>query len=165
MAKLYFRYGSVGSAKTLNLLAVAHNYRQQNKKVLLMKPALDLRFGKAEIKSRAGLSIEADFLLDNNTRFFLGKKAISKKDCLKNSQIINLANYDDLACIVVDEAQFLNSETIEALHTITISYKVPVPPAKPIKHITAKSSKLLKFDHILKVSTSIIETEIVPSCP
>ena len=126
MAKLYFRYGSVGSAKTLNLLAVAHNYRQQNKKVLLMKPALDLRFGKAEIKSRAGLSIEADFLLDNNTRFFLGKKAISKKDCLKNSQIINLANYDDLACIVVDEAQFLNSETIEALHTITISHKVPV---------------------------------------
>ena len=34
MGKLYFRYGTVGSAKTLNLLAVAHNYKQQNKDVL-----------------------------------------------------------------------------------------------------------------------------------
>ena len=33
MAKLYFRYGTMGSAKTLNLLAVAHNYRQQSKKI------------------------------------------------------------------------------------------------------------------------------------
>ena len=45
MAKLYFRHGTVGSAKTLNLLAVAHNYRQQGKHVLLLKPVLDKRFG------------------------------------------------------------------------------------------------------------------------
>ena len=50
MAKLYFRHGTVGSAKTLNLLAVAHNYRYQGKKVLLMKPDLDTRFGKSQIK-------------------------------------------------------------------------------------------------------------------
>ena len=55
MAKLYFRYGSVGSAKTLNLLAVAHSYRAQGKKVLLIKPAGDTRFGKNHIRSRAGL--------------------------------------------------------------------------------------------------------------
>ena len=38
MPKLYFRHGAVSSAKTLNLLAVAHNYRVQGKQVLLMKP-------------------------------------------------------------------------------------------------------------------------------
>ena len=45
MAKLYFRYGAMGSAKTMNLLAVAHNYEQQGKRVVLIKPALDDRFG------------------------------------------------------------------------------------------------------------------------
>ena len=51
MAKLYFRYGTVGSAKTMNLLAVAHNYRHQNTKVLLLKPKIDTRFGHDVIKS------------------------------------------------------------------------------------------------------------------
>ena len=50
MAKLYFRYGAMGSAKTLNLLAVRHNYVQQGKRVLLIKPALDNRFGENIIK-------------------------------------------------------------------------------------------------------------------
>jgi thymidine kinase len=42
MGKLYFRHGAVSSAKTLNLLAVAHNYRQQGKGVLLMKPVVSI---------------------------------------------------------------------------------------------------------------------------
>jgi len=45
MAKLYFRHGSMGSAKTMNLLAAAHSYQQQGKKVLILKPRLDTRFG------------------------------------------------------------------------------------------------------------------------
>lgn len=45
MAKLHFRYGCVGSAKTLNLLAVAHNYRRQGKSVYIIKPSIDTRFG------------------------------------------------------------------------------------------------------------------------
>ena len=51
MAKLYFRYGTVSSAKTLNLLAVAHNYKNQGKKVCLIKPEMDIRFGKKNIRS------------------------------------------------------------------------------------------------------------------
>lgn len=43
MPKLYFRHGAVSSAKTMNLLAVAHNYRQQGKNCILMKPELDNR--------------------------------------------------------------------------------------------------------------------------
>ena len=59
MAKLYFRYGTMDSAKTLNLLAVAHNYRKQGKRCALMKPRLDTRFGAALIRSRSGLEAEA----------------------------------------------------------------------------------------------------------
>ena len=63
MAKLYFRHGTVGSAKTLNLLAVAHNYTSQGKRVVLAKPWLDDRWGRNFIRSRAGLQREADLLL------------------------------------------------------------------------------------------------------
>ena len=62
MSKLYFRHGTVGSAKTLNLLAVAHNYDQQGKRVFLIKPRLDTRFGRSKVRSRAGLEREADLL-------------------------------------------------------------------------------------------------------
>ena len=54
LAKLYFRYGAMGSAKTLNLLAVRHNYEAQGKKVLLLKPSVDTRFGNETVRSRAG---------------------------------------------------------------------------------------------------------------
>lgn len=107
MAKLYFRYGAVGSAKTLNLLAVAHNYRQQGKDILLIKPALDDRFGKKEIKSRAGLEKSADILVDDKT---------------------DLAhyNYEGIDCILVDEAQFLESRFIDQLREISLEKNIPV---------------------------------------
>lgn len=107
MAKLYFRHGTVGSAKTLNLLAVAHNYRQQGKDVLLLKPALDERFGKKKIKSRAGLEMTADVLLQDDTDLFL----------------LNLEGID---CILVDEVQFLHPRIIDQFRTITIEKNIPV---------------------------------------
>lgn len=107
MAKLYFRHGTVGSAKTLNLLAVAHNYRQQNKKVLLMKPELDIRFGKEQIKSRAGLEMRADILLSEET------------DLMSYS-------FEEVECILVDEAQFVSPTIIDQLRTITIERGIPV---------------------------------------
>ena len=107
MAKLYFRYGSVGSAKTLNLLAVAHNYRQQNKHVLLIKPSLDIRFGKSSIKSRAGLEKEADILIDAHTNLLE-------------------TPFEGIDCILVDEVQFLAASIIDQLRTITNKWNIPV---------------------------------------
>ena len=101
MAKLYFRHGTVGSAKTLNLLAVAHNYRQQGKKIVLMKPNLDTRFGRDRIKSRAGLEMQADLL-------------IVDEHSLKG------IDYAGVSCILVDEAQFLGAKVIEALRMIAL---------------------------------------------
>ena len=63
MAKLYFRYGTMDSAKSMNLLAVAHNYRKQGKRVVLMKPRLDTRFGAEKISSRSGLEATADLMI------------------------------------------------------------------------------------------------------
>jgi len=107
MAKLYFRYGTMGSAKTLNLLAVAHNYRQQGKDVLLVKPKLDDRFGKEEIKSRAGLYMPADVLLDKDT--FMDEEAL-----------------ENISCVLVDEVQFLTAQHIEQFRNIALHHKIPV---------------------------------------
>ncbi len=107
MAKLYFRYGTVGSAKTLNLLAVAHSYSQQAKRVIVMKPALDDRFGYGVVKSRAGLEREADILLHPTTQ-------------------LNQTEFSGVSCILVDEAQFLSRSVIDQLRSLAIDIDVPV---------------------------------------
>ena len=109
MAKLYFRYGVVGSAKTLNLLAVAHNYRQQGKEVLLLKPGIDTRFGTGVIKTRAGLEMPADIIAPVHGA-------------------VTFSALDGISCILVDEAQFLNETVIEQLHHIAHSAVAPEAP-------------------------------------
>ena len=107
MAKLYFRHGTMDSAKTLNLLAVAHNYRSQGKRVLLLKPRLDVRVGDRQIASRAGLQAEADVLLDRDS-------------------ILDPADYADVDCLLVDEAQFLSASVVEQLRHLTKKPGFPV---------------------------------------
>lgn len=107
MAKLYFRYGTMDSAKTLNLLAVAHNYRKQGKRVLLIKPAFDDRFGQGLIVSRSGLEAEADMLVDPDTVF-------------------DAEAFDEIDCVLADEAQFLSPAVIEQLRILTLTRNVPV---------------------------------------
>ena len=106
MAKLYFRYGAMNSAKTLNLLAVAHNYENQGKKILLGKPVIDDRFGSDIIGSRAGLSRKCDVLF--------------------RSEPIDLSSFYPLDCILIDEAQFLSRENVNDLRTIATCHKIPV---------------------------------------
>ena len=107
MAKLYFRYGTMDSAKSMNLLAVAHNYRKQGKKVLLVKPRLDTRFGATKISSRSGLEADADLMVDAETT-------------------LDPREFAGLDCVLVDEAQFLSPNVIEDLRRITVDPGVPV---------------------------------------
>ena len=107
MAKLYFRYGTMDSAKSMNLLAVAHNYRKQGKRVLLVKPRLDTRFGASKISSRCGLEAEADMLVEEDA-------ALDPRD------------FAGLDCVLVDEAQFLAPSLIDDLRRITVDPGVPV---------------------------------------
>ena len=108
MPKLYFRHGAVSSAKTLNLLAVVHNYRSQGKSCLLMKPEMDSRFGTDVVKSRAGLEQEADILLSSSTN------------------ILSIPRADKLHCVLVDECQFLDPAHIDQLREVTEAWNVPV---------------------------------------
>jgi len=107
MAKLYFRHGTVSSAKTMNLLVVAYNYRQQGKKILVLKPALDTRFGEEMIRSRAGLEQKADLLLKENSRI--------------PDEVLEGVN-----CVLVDEAQFMSVRVINQLREIAVFRNIPV---------------------------------------
>ena len=62
MAKLYFRYGAMGSSKTANAIMVQYNYQERNQRVLMVKPALENRDGERTLKSRCGLSAECVFM-------------------------------------------------------------------------------------------------------
>ena len=108
MAKLYFRYGTVNSAKTMNLLAVVHNYQAQGKKVLLLKPRIDTRFGNNIVKSRCGLQKEVDKLVEDDF-FFMSDKTL-----------------EDCSCILVDEAQFLTVPIIKYLREVATEENIPV---------------------------------------
>ena len=107
MAKLYFRHGTVGSAKTLNLLAVAHNYERQGKKIEVLKPRFDTRFGAEEVASRAGLSRTAHRLLDEDT-------------------VLDPAEFVGCHCVLVDEAQFLTPRHVEQLRDVSRAARCPV---------------------------------------
>ena len=107
MAQPYFRHGPMDSAKTLNLLAVAHNYRSQGKKVLLVKPRLDTRFGATSIASRAGLEAHADVLVDADS-------------------VLDPRDFAGVDCVLVDEAQFLSARLVEQLRELTRDPGMPV---------------------------------------
>lgn len=105
MAKLYFRYGAMGSSKTANALMVRYNYLERGKKALLLKPSIDTRDGQRIIRSRCGLEA-ACILMEELDREQL------KKD-----------GYD---CLIVDEAQFLSKAQVELLTDICDSDNIPV---------------------------------------
>ena len=104
MPKLYFRYGTMNSSKTANLLMVAHNYRSQGKQVLLVKPLCDNRFDLQMITSRAGQQMPADLLI--------------------SPDMTSLSISDQVVCILVDEAQFLSEINIDALRNISLNIPV-----------------------------------------
>jgi thymidine kinase len=106
MAKLYFRYGSMGSSKTANALMVAYNYQEKGQHALLAKPALDNRDGDGVMASRIGLS----------------------RPCISVEQLTDMTDdairaYD---CVIVDEAQFCTKEQVDKLTDIVDRLEVPV---------------------------------------
>jgi len=113
MAKLYFRYGAMNSGKTANLLMVAHNYVNQDKNVIILKPDKDTRWGmESEVKSRAIVSSLPALLI--NDSHDLGS-LISEK-----------LSDQEISAILVEEAQFLTKEQVKQLAVIVDSLNIPV---------------------------------------
>lgn len=111
MAKLFFKYGTVFSAKSLNLIATAHNYETQGKKVLLMIPAIDTR-SAGHISTRAGFKMEAELLANTTNALEVYKNHLEKQE--------------KIDCVLVDEAQMLQVEQIDQLRQIVVRYNTPV---------------------------------------
>ena len=62
MAKLYFRYGAMGSSKSANAIMVQYNYQERGQRALMLKPRLDNRDGARVVGSRAGLQAACSYV-------------------------------------------------------------------------------------------------------
>lgn len=111
MAKLYFRYGAMNSGKSTAIMQVAHNYEEQGLRVFLIKPRIDTKM-KDAVVSRLGLSRVVDFLS--------GPEDDLVKLLLKENEKAKLA------CVLVDEAQFLSVEQVDQLFELVVMYGIPV---------------------------------------
>ena len=110
MAKLYFKYGAMGSSKTAQALITKYNYEENDLKVWLIKPSADTRDGAETLRSRIGLEAQVEVIapeVDIYARF-LGSKA-------RRSDVI-----------IVDECQFLTEKQIDQLRTIVDEHNIPV---------------------------------------
>ena len=98
MSKLYFRYGAMNSGKTTLLLQVAHNYEERGMKVLILKPGIDTK-GDNKIVTRIGLKRKVDHIIEKDENLTTYLNNIPK----------------DIACVLVDEAQFLSRDQVDEL--------------------------------------------------
>ena len=109
MAKLYFKYGAMGSSKTAQALITKFNYEERGMRVWLIKPATDTRDGDDVIKSRIGLSETCLAISKGEDIYEIFKESYSESDV-----------------IIADECQFFTPEQIDALRTIVDDFEIPV---------------------------------------
>ena len=110
MAKLYFRYGVMGSSKSAQALITKFNYEEQGMRVWLIKPAADTRYGTDVVRSRIGLEQIGDVITEEMNLFEIFRDREKE--------------FNDV--IIADEAQFLTPQHIEQLRDIVDNYNVPV---------------------------------------
>ena len=108
MAKLYFKYGAMGSSKTANALITKFNYEERGMKVWLIKPAIDDRDGENVVRSRIGLKASAYTIS-------------SEVDIFNEFDVNNGYN-----AIIADECQFFTAAQIDQLRRIVDLYDLPV---------------------------------------
>jgi len=144
VAKLYFRYGAMNSGKSTALLQAAYNYEERGQRVLLAKPAIDTK-GASEISSRLGMTREVDFLIapgDDAKALFLARRDDAR------------AHDDDIACLLIDEAQFLTPEQVDDLFRIAVEDGIPVLAYGIrndfVTHAFPGSARLLAIAHSLE---------------
>ena len=118
MAKLYFKFGAMGSSKTANALMTKFNYEEKGQNVWLIKPSIDTRddiviegVKKTIVISRIGLSAEAQVISQN-------------EDIVKTFS--SLHKWYSINVIICDECQFLTTEQVDQLKYLTSKVNIPV---------------------------------------
>ena len=110
MAKLYFKYGAMGSSKTAQALITKYNYEENDLSVWLLKPSADTRDGETILRSRIGLEAEVEIIPPET-------------DVLQLFRDTRLGKCD---VIIVDECQFLTQQQIDQLRSIVDEHNIPV---------------------------------------
>jgi len=108
MAQLYFRFSTMNAGKSIEVLKIAYNYEEQNKRVLLFTHSIDNRYGNSIIASRIGL----------------------RRDAISINEGMNVREQVEqnlpLHCIVVDEGQFLSPEQVRQFCSVVDDLNIPV---------------------------------------
>ena len=144
MAKLYFKYGAMGSSKTANALITKFNYEERGMKTWLIKPSLDNRDGADAVRSRIGLEARA-YVVTPETDIY--SEFSTRRDC---------------HVIIADECQFFTPDQIDQLRRIVDELDIPVLcfglRTDFLTHLFPGSRRLFE------VADSIQEIKTVCSC-
>jgi thymidine kinase len=131
LAKLYFRYSAMNAGKSMALLQVAHNYEEQGMNVVLFTSDLDNRFGHSNIASRLGVARRG--LTFTRWTNFYDRLKDGKELFLDDNQVVEEGMREFLsttakpiACVLIDEAQFLDPEQVRQLHKLAHVADIPV---------------------------------------
>ena len=145
MAKLIFKYSTMNSGKTIDLIRTVHNYEENNYKVLVLKPIIDTK-GNDKVQTRVGLERKVDYLIKENDSII---------DVLKGK-------LEDIECIFIDESQFLKDYQIDELFLITKATNIPV-----ICYGLRNNFKLESFEgskRLLEIADSLEEFKTLCFC-
>jgi len=110
MAKLYFKYGAMGSSKTAQALITKYNYAENDMKVWILKPSADIRDGADIIRSRIGLEARCEIAAPDTDIYARFQEGFAGK----------------CDAVIVDECQFLTVPQIDQLRAIVNDFAVPV---------------------------------------
>lgn len=111
MAKLHFVYSTMNAGKSAQLLQTEFNYRERGMKCLLLTASIDDRFGKCKITSRIGISADAEIFSTDD-------------DLLE--KFLRPAAAEGIACVLIDEAQFLTRKQVEQVCEAVDTLRLPV---------------------------------------
>ncbi|WCK54368.1 thymidine kinase [Aneurinibacillus sp. Ricciae_BoGa-3] len=110
MAQLYFRYGTMNSGKSVEILKVAHNYEEQGKKVLIFTSIVDNRYGTGYVASRIGIK----------------REAITVAEATDIRRVVEQHPAGLPDCVLIDEGQFLKKQHVIQLTEIVDELGIPV---------------------------------------
>jgi thymidine kinase len=147
MAKLYFRYGAMGCGKTMQLLQTAFNYEERGMRVCVIKSKTDTKNGE-KLLTRIGPERKTDF-------------TFTKRDNIYNKI---KKSYQNVNCILVDEAQFLTKTQVDQLLQITVDFNIPVMAYGLRLNFRQDDSGFEGSTRLLQIAHDIEELKTICEC-
>ncbi|GAA6171750.1 thymidine kinase [Colwellia sp. KU-HH00111] len=111
MAQLYFYYSSMNAGKSTHLLQSSYNYNECGLRTILYTAQIDDRYAKGKVSSRLGINADAELFTQET-------------DLL--AQVSEMQTHEKIACVLIDEAQFLTKTQVKQLTDIVDSLHIPV---------------------------------------